>query len=137
MVIAVNLIKTIIATSFYFVLSPFLLIYLLIRGEQPAHEYPRRKEETRAEPPFPLESLERSKLFRECVGKSVATVPVRRVQSSVRSGKLVSPTRKTKDSSLSGQLWPIKREERTDAGLRRVRTNSIRDRKTEREGEFS
>lgn len=137
MVIAVNLIKTIIATSIYLLVSPFLLIYLLILGEKNQHEYPRRKEETREEPPFALESAARGELFRKCVGKSMAAVPVRRVQSKVRSGKLVPSTSKAKDSTLPSKLWPIKREERTDASLRRVRTNSLRDRKTEREGEFS
>lgn len=137
MVIVVNLIKTIIATSIYLLVSPFLLIYLLILGEKNQHEYPRRKEETREEPPFALESAARSELFRKCVGKSVAAVPVRRVQSKVRSGKLVSSASKTKDSTLPSKLWTTKRGERTDASLRRVRANPVRDGQTERKGELS
>lgn len=135
--VVVRLISAIMASSLYLALSPFLLIYLLIRGEQPQHEYARRKEETRAEPAFALESAARVELFRKCVGKSVAVVPVRRVQSTVRSGKLVPTAAQTKNTILHRQLRTDERGKRTDASLRRVRSNTVRHWQTKGKGSSS
>lgn len=127
--VVVRLINAIIATSIYLLLTPLILLAILFRKEQ-EHEYPRRKKEEREEPPFSLESVERRELLRKCAGKSMATLPVRGVQSQVRSRELVSSVAKAKDTLLSGELRKAQRAERTDAGLRRIRSNHVCNRKT-------
>lgn len=134
--VVVNLISAIIATSLYMFLTPVLLAWMLVRdwsnlGGTETHEYARKKE-AREEPPFTLESAERVKLFRKCVGEPVATVPIRRVQSKERSGKLVSSIAQTEDTLLPSELRQTERGQRTHASLRRVRSNAVRDWKAER-----
>lgn len=134
-VAVVRLINAVIIGSLYIVFSPFMLLWLMFRRTTP-HEYARKKETTE-EPPFTLESAARVELFRKCVGKSVAALPVRRVRSKVGSGELVRPATQAEDSVLSGQLRQAQRAERTDASLRRVRSNGICNRKTERTSSIS
>lgn len=132
----VRLIGAIIATSIYICLTPVMLLWMIFQGDEKRVAY-ARKEKERTEPPFTLESDSRVKLFRECAGQSVATLSVRRVQSEVRGRKLVSSIAQTKDTLLPGKLRKAERGERTHASLRRIRSNAVRDRKTERKDHFS
>lgn len=133
---AVKLIAAIIATSIYICLTPFMLVWMMFQRDEERVAY-ARKEEERTEPPFTLESDSRVELFRKCVGQSVAAVPVRRVQSEVRSRELVSAIAQTEDTLFLGKLRKTERGERAHASLRRVRSNAVRDRKTERKDHFS
>lgn len=133
--VVVRLINAVIISSIYLLISPLLLARLLFWREE-KHEYPREKKEA-TEPPFPLESAARVELFRKCVGKSVATLPFRRMPKKVRSGELVSPITPTEDSVFSGKLWQVERHQRVDASLRRVRSKRVRDGKAERASSIS